>query len=112
MATTPSVTTGQFGYQFHRHHRRPGTHPPGAISAGLRDGVKGRLDDERSELALEAVARPRHPAASLALFAIDAAITIFTGRPVWRSGGRQLVLGLVAATLTFSLGKVLGVALS
>jgi VIT1/CCC1 family predicted Fe2+/Mn2+ transporter len=49
---------------------------------------------------------------SVVLFGIGAAITVFTGRPAWRSGGRQLLLGLVAATLTFSLGKVLGVALS
>jgi VIT1/CCC1 family predicted Fe2+/Mn2+ transporter len=48
---------------------------------------------------------------SAVLFGIGAAITIFTGRPVWRSGGRQLLLGLVAAGVTFSLGKLLGVAL-
>lgn len=46
------------------------------------------------------------------LYGIGAAITVFTGRPAWRSGGRQLLLGLLAATLTFSLGKLLGVALS
>ena len=46
------------------------------------------------------------------LFGVGAAITVFTGRPVWRSGGRQLVLGLVAAGITFGLGKLLGVALS
>ena len=46
------------------------------------------------------------------LFAIGAAITVFTGRPVWRSGGRQLVLGLLAAGATFGLGRALGVALS
>jgi VIT1/CCC1 family predicted Fe2+/Mn2+ transporter len=48
---------------------------------------------------------------SLALFAIGGAITVFTGRPVWRSGGRQLLLGLVAASATFGLGRLLGVAL-
>jgi VIT1/CCC1 family predicted Fe2+/Mn2+ transporter len=48
----------------------------------------------------------------LALFGIGAAITIFTGRPAWRSGMRQLVLGLAAAGLTFGIGKLLGVALS
>ena len=48
---------------------------------------------------------------SVALYGIGAAITIFTGRPTWRSGGRQLVLGLLAAALTFSLGRLLGVAL-
>jgi VIT1/CCC1 family predicted Fe2+/Mn2+ transporter len=42
------------------------------------------------------------------LFAIGAAITLFTGRPVWRSGGRQTVLGLAAAALTFGVGSLLG----
>jgi VIT1/CCC1 family predicted Fe2+/Mn2+ transporter len=45
------------------------------------------------------------------LFAIGAAITLFTGRPVWRSGGRQLVLGLAAAGATYGIGAALGVAL-
>lgn len=48
----------------------------------------------------------------LALFGIGAAITLFTGRSVLRSGGRQLLLGLAAAALTFGVGKALGVALS
>jgi len=48
---------------------------------------------------------------SIALFAIGAAITIFTGVPVWRSGGRQLILGLAAAGLTFTIGHLIGVAL-
>lgn len=48
----------------------------------------------------------------LALFGIGAAITVFTGRPVWRSGGRQLVLGMGAAGVTYGVGHLLGVALS
>lgn len=48
---------------------------------------------------------------SLALFGIGAAITLFTGRPVWISGGRQALLGLAAAGLTFGLGSLLGTAL-
>ncbi len=48
----------------------------------------------------------------LALFGIGAAITIFTGKSVWFSGTRQLVLGLAAAGLTFGLGHLLGVAIS
>ena len=42
------------------------------------------------------------------LFAIGAAITLFTGAQVWRSGGRQLLLGLAAAGLTFGVGKLIG----
>jgi VIT1/CCC1 family predicted Fe2+/Mn2+ transporter len=49
---------------------------------------------------------------AVALFAIGAAITLFTGRPVWISGGRQAVLGMAAAGLTFGLGRLLGTALS
>jgi VIT1/CCC1 family predicted Fe2+/Mn2+ transporter len=48
----------------------------------------------------------------LALFLIGAAITVFTGRPVWRSGGRQLLLGLAAAGITHLVGRLVGVALS
>jgi VIT1/CCC1 family predicted Fe2+/Mn2+ transporter len=48
---------------------------------------------------------------AVTLFAIGAAITLFTGRPVWISGGRQTVLGLAAAGLTFGLGSLLGTAL-
>jgi VIT1/CCC1 family predicted Fe2+/Mn2+ transporter len=48
----------------------------------------------------------------LVLFGIGAAITLFTGRPVWRSGGRQVLLGLAAAGLTFGVGRALGVALT
>jgi VIT1/CCC1 family predicted Fe2+/Mn2+ transporter len=48
----------------------------------------------------------------IALFMIGAAITIFTGVPVWRSGGRQLLLGLAAAGLTYGIGHLVGVSLS
>ena len=48
---------------------------------------------------------------ALGLFGIGAAITIFTGAPVWRSGGRQLLLGLAAAGVTFGLGRLLGLTL-
>jgi vacuolar iron transporter family protein len=48
---------------------------------------------------------------ALGLFAIGAAITVFTGAPVWRSGGRQLLLGLAAAGLTFGVGKLIGMAI-
>jgi vacuolar iron transporter family protein len=49
---------------------------------------------------------------ALGLFSIGSAITLFTGAPVWRSGGRQLLLGLAAAGLTFSVGKLIGVAIA
>jgi VIT1/CCC1 family predicted Fe2+/Mn2+ transporter len=49
---------------------------------------------------------------ALALFLFGAAGTIFTGKPVWFAGTRQLVLGLLAAGITFGLGHLLGVSLS
>ena len=48
---------------------------------------------------------------SLMLFGIGAMITVFTGRPVWRSGGRQLALGLAAAGVTYGAGHLLGATL-
>jgi VIT1/CCC1 family predicted Fe2+/Mn2+ transporter len=39
---------------------------------------------------------------------LSAAITLFTGASVWRSGGCQLLLGLAAAGLTFGVGKLIG----
>jgi vacuolar iron transporter family protein len=48
---------------------------------------------------------------ALGLFGIGAAITIFTGASVWRSGGRQLLLGLAAAGVTFALGRLIGLAI-
>jgi len=48
---------------------------------------------------------------AVGLFVIGAAITVFTGAPTWRSGGRQLLLGLAAAGLTFGVGKLIGMAI-
>ncbi len=48
----------------------------------------------------------------LALFGVGAAITLFTGRSAFRSGARQLLLGLAAAGLTYAVGRALGVALA
>jgi VIT1/CCC1 family predicted Fe2+/Mn2+ transporter len=51
-------------------------------------------------------------AAGLGLFAIGAAISLFTGRSVWFSGGRQVLLGLAAAGVTFGVGHLIGVAVA
>lgn len=51
-------------------------------------------------------------ASGAGLFAIGCAITLFTGRSAWFSGGRQLALGLAAAAATFAIGKAIGVAVS
>jgi VIT1/CCC1 family predicted Fe2+/Mn2+ transporter len=47
-----------------------------------------------------------------ALFLLGAAITLFTGRPLWLSGIRQLVLGLLAAGVTFAIGRLVGGAIT
>jgi vacuolar iron transporter family protein len=46
---------------------------------------------------------------ALALFLTGAAITLLTGKSVWVSGFRQVLIGLVAAGLVFSVGKLIGV---
>ena len=46
------------------------------------------------------------------LFIIGAAITLMTGRGVLFSGVRQVLVGLIAAALTFGVGKLIGVSLA
>ncbi len=48
---------------------------------------------------------------TLGLFGIGAAITLLTGRSVWYSGTRQVIIGLAAAAITFGIGRVIGVSL-
>jgi len=45
------------------------------------------------------------------LFLIGAAITLFTGKSIWFSGFRQVIFGLIAAAITFGIGKWIGVSL-
>ena len=40
---------------------------------------------------------------------VGAAITLFTGKPVFYSGLRQVIFGLAAATVTFLIGHLIGV---
>lgn len=47
-------------------------------------------------------------ASGLGLFGLGAGITLLTGRPLWRSGIRQVALGLTAAALTYVVGSVIG----
>jgi len=46
---------------------------------------------------------------ALALFGVGATLSIFTGRGALFSGTRQLVIGMVAAAVTFALGSAVGV---
>ena len=45
----------------------------------------------------------------IGLFIIGAAITLMTGRSVWFSGMRQVLVGLAAAALTYGIGKLIGI---
>lgn len=46
---------------------------------------------------------------AVGLFLIGSAITLFTGRSIWFSGFRQVLFGLLAAAITFGIGKLIGV---
>jgi VIT1/CCC1 family predicted Fe2+/Mn2+ transporter len=46
------------------------------------------------------------------LFLIGSAITLFTGKNVWYSGFRQVLFGLLAAAITFGIGRLIGVSVS
>jgi VIT1/CCC1 family predicted Fe2+/Mn2+ transporter/rubrerythrin len=46
---------------------------------------------------------------AVALFAVGAALSLFTGRSALVSGGRQFALGALAAALTFGIGRIIGV---
>ena len=45
------------------------------------------------------------------LFGIGAGVSLTSGSPLWKSGGRQVILGLLAAGITFGLGKLIGTAI-
>ncbi|OGR91895.1 MAG: rubrerythrin family protein [Elusimicrobia bacterium RIFCSPLOWO2_01_FULL_59_12] len=49
---------------------------------------------------------------AVGLFGIGAGITLVTGRSVWVSGIRQLLVGLAAAGVTYGIGHFIGVQLS
>jgi VIT1/CCC1 family predicted Fe2+/Mn2+ transporter len=51
-------------------------------------------------------------ASGLALFAIGAGTSLFTGRGVLFSGLRQLLIGFAAAGITFLIGRLVGVTLA
>lgn len=51
-------------------------------------------------------------ASAMGLFLIGSAITLFTGKSIWYSGIRQVLFGLIAAAITFGIGKLIGVSLA
>ncbi len=49
---------------------------------------------------------------TVGLFVLGAVITLFTGRTVLYSGMRMVIFGLVAAAVTFGIGRLIGVSIS
>ena len=49
---------------------------------------------------------------AIGLFIIGGAITLMTGRSIWFSGMRQVMVGIAAAILTYGIGKLIGVSLA
>ncbi len=45
------------------------------------------------------------------LFLLGAIVTLFTGKPVWFSGLRMVIFGLLAAAVTFGIGRIIGVSI-
>ena len=51
-------------------------------------------------------------ASMVALFLVGAGVSLLTGKSLWRSGLRQMLLGGAAAAVTFGVGTLLGVNIS
>ncbi len=49
---------------------------------------------------------------AIGLFGIGSAITLFTGKSVWYSGFRQVLFGLLAAAITYGIGRWIGVSIA
>ena len=49
---------------------------------------------------------------AIGLFLIGGAITLFTGKGLWFSGGRQVLFGLAAAAITYGVGHLIGVSIA
>jgi VIT1/CCC1 family predicted Fe2+/Mn2+ transporter len=44
---------------------------------------------------------------AITLFAVGALVSILTGKRFWEAGGRMVLVGAAAATITFLIGKLL-----
>jgi len=45
----------------------------------------------------------------VALFVVGGGVSLLTGRSLWRSGLRQMIIGALAAAITYAVGTVIGV---
>ena len=102
IALASSSTGGLSGgtvAQLEGRHRASGGNALRAAVLGANDGLVSILS------LLMGVA-----ASAVGLFIIGAAITLMTGRSVWFSGMRQVLVGLAA--LTYGIGKLIGVSIA
>lgn len=49
---------------------------------------------------------------AIGLFLIGSSITLFTGKNIWYSGFRQVLFGMIAAAITFGIGRMIGVSIA
>ncbi len=49
---------------------------------------------------------------AVALFAVGATLSLFTGRSAWMSGARMLAIGAAAGGVTYFIGMQLGVSIA
>ena len=49
---------------------------------------------------------------AVALFAVGATLSLFTGRSAWKSGARMLAIGAAAGGVTYCIGSLLGVSMA
>jgi VIT1/CCC1 family predicted Fe2+/Mn2+ transporter len=88
--------------------------PAGAAGVSFASFAVGALIPLAPFLALEG--RPALVVAiglaSLALFGVGAALSLFTGRSALRGGLRMLLVGAAAGAATFAIGRLLGVTLA
>ena len=79
-------------------------------------GVGGSPGPQAENLEVDRLQRSgirRHAAEPpVALFAVGATLSLFTGRAAIASGTRMLLLGSLAAAVTFAVGKLFGVSIS
>ena len=80
------------------------------IRATVQDGKLYRLGSPMGSnvSAMEYISEDNR---QIALFGIGAAITLLTGKSIWFSGTRQVLIGMAAAALTYGLGRLLGTAI-
>ena len=83
---------------------------PAAFGRCLREAVRAERDQPPFDrVAMDGIAIA---SAAVALVAVGAALSLFSGRSALRGGLRMLLIGAGAGAATWSLGQLLGVAVT